>query len=141
MYIKQKRSQRYKHAMVQSFIVTLAVALGIEIAGIIQQDYWKVFTLEYTLVFSACFILASFYSWLNTRSNLECMVNKKGVAILRDQVNHAFSWRDVVKLKRPSLLTPRWIFKLKDGNKFKVQATLFSKSDLRAFKLEINKHF
>ena len=141
MYFKQKRSQRYKHAIVYSFIVTLAVALGIEISGILHQDYGKVFTLEYALVFSACFVLASFYSWSNTCSDLEFMINEKGVAIRRNQVNHTFSWGDVVKVKRPTLLTPWYIFKLKDGNQFKVQKALFSKADLNAFKQVINKHF
>jgi len=125
MYFKQTRSQRYKHAIVQSLMVTLAVALGIEISGILHHDYWKVFTFEYALVFSVCFILASLYTWLNTCNDLAFMVNKKGVAIHSNQANHAFTWGDVVKLKRPTLITPWWIFKLKDGNKFKVQTTLF----------------
>jgi len=140
MYIKQKRSQRYKHAIVQSFIVTFAVALGIEISGILHQDYWKVFTLEYVLVFSACFIFAWLYNWLNTSSDMEFMVNKRGVAILHNQVNRSFSWQDVANLKRPSLLTPWWRFTLKNGNNIKIQTACFKKVDLRAFEIEINKY-
>jgi hypothetical protein len=140
MNIKQTNAKRLKYATVNSLIVTFSVAIGSAISGIINNNYMKIFTLEYVIVFVICFITAAFFIWLMSKKNLEIDVNDNGMAINYDQGNQKFAWSDVEKIKRPSLLAPWWRFDLKGGKQIKVQTTVFDKPDSEALEQEIKKY-
>jgi len=140
MMIKQTKSQVIRYSFTNAFIVTFAVVLGTVLSGIFHQDYLKIFTLEYAIVFMSGFFAAAFLLWLTAKNNLEINVDESGLTMKYDQEKDSFSWNEVDNIKRPSLLFPRWLFLLKKGNSIKVQVNIFSQSQSRSLNKKIQKY-
>jgi len=140
MMVKQTKYQVIRYSFTNAFIATFAIVLGTVLSGIFHQDYIKIFTFEYAIVFISGFFAAAFLIWLTAKRDLEINIDKCGLTVKYNQENNTFSWNDVANIKRPSLLFPRWLFLLKKGNAIKVQINIFNKSQSRLLNMEIQKY-
>jgi hypothetical protein len=124
-----------------SLSVTLAVALGTEISGIIHQNYLKIFTAEYAFVFSICFVVSAFFLWITSSRNYQIKLDEKGMQIVDEEISKSLSWDEVKNVYRPTLLKHWWSFELNQGDKIKLPIKKFTKLQQKDLEKEISKFF
>jgi hypothetical protein len=141
MVIIQKKMQVIRHSLTKALLITVGIAAGSEISGMIHQNYFKIFNLEYALVFSICFLVSAFIVWITASRNYQIQLDNKGIQIVNEAATQSFQWDEVKKLSRPNLLRACWTFSLKQGGKIKLLAGRFDKPQRIALAREINNRF
>jgi hypothetical protein len=139
--IIQNNTQVFRHSLTKGLLVTLGIAVGIEISGIIHQNYLKIFSLEYALVFFGCFLLAAFATWITTSRKYQVKLDDMGMQIISEETSRSFRWDEVKTLHRPNFLRDWWTFTLKQGGKVKLMVAGVDKSQRIALAREINNRF
>jgi hypothetical protein len=139
--IIQNNTQVIRHSLTKALLITLGILAGIEISGIIHQNYLKIFSLEYALVFLGCFLLAAFAAWITTSRKYQINLDDFGMQIINEEVSTTFRWDEVKALHRPNLMKDWWTFNLKQGGKVKLVVAGIDKPQRIALAREINNRF
>jgi hypothetical protein len=141
MVIVQQKIQVIRLSLTKAFLITFGLVAGIEISGILHQNYLKIFTWEYAVVFLLCFLASAFMVWVTTSRNYQIHIDDRGLQIVDETTTQSFQWDEVKKLQRPNLLRDWWAFHLKQGGKLKLLAGRLDKPQRLALTREINNRF
>jgi hypothetical protein len=141
MVIRQNKSQVIRYSLIYSLTVTLAVALGTEISGIIHQNYLKIFTPEYALVFFICFVVSAFLLWITSPRNYQIKLDEKGIQIINEEISRSLNWDEVKNIYHPTLLKHWWSLELNQGDRIKLPINRFTKLQQIELKKQINEFF
>ena len=139
MVFNQDKGPVVRYSLTNALTVTLAIALGMEISGIIHQNYLKIFTSEYAVVLSISFFISVFLLWLTSSRNYEIKIDENGVQIIDEENSRSINWDDVKKLHPPTFFRHWWLFELKQGEKVKLLVHRFSRQQRFSLASEINK--
>ena len=140
MMIKQNKSQVIRYSLTNSLTATLAIALGMEISGVIHQNYLKIFASEYALVLSICFVVSAFLLWITSSRKYQIKLDEEGVQIIDEENSRSFNWDEVKNIYHPTLIKHWWSFELNQGEKIKLRINKFSSQQQTALTIEINNH-
>lgn len=140
MVVQQSALHRNQRIAAKTLYIILMIAVAVEVYGILyDNDYLKVFTLEYGIVFVAGFVLAFTFVWLTAKRNIRILISNSYLEISHDEDTIRIAWRDVKKIKQPSLLRSHWLFELKQGRTIRIPENYFSKKQRKQLKTYINR--
>jgi hypothetical protein len=133
MVVQQSATQRNRRVASKALYATLGLALCTEIYGLLHQQQLRFLTLEYSLLYATSFILAFTFIWLTAKRNMQIIVSQSGLEISHDEDVVRFAWREVKRMKQPSLLRRYWLFELKNTKRIKVTSQYFSRTQRKQF--------
>lgn len=133
MVVQQSATQRNRRVASKALYATLAMALCTEIYGVSHQQQLRFLTLEYSLLYATCFVLAFTFIWLTAKRNMQIIVSQSGLEISHDEDVVRFAWREVKRMKKPSLLRRYWQFELTNTKRIKITSQYFSRTQRKQF--------
>lgn len=133
MVVKQSAIQRNQRIAAKTLYVTLGVACGSEIYGILHQQDLRILTMEYSIVYATSFVLAYTFVWLTAKRNVQISATQTGLEISHDEDVVRFAWIDVKRIKQPAILRRYWLFELKNTKRIKIANYYFSRTQSKQF--------
>jgi hypothetical protein len=133
MVVQQNTAQRNRRITARALYATLGVACGSEIYGLFHQQYLRILTVEYGLLYATSFVLAFTYVWLTAKRNVQISVTQAGLEISHDEDVVHFAWHDVKQAKQPAIWRRHWLFELKNTRKIKISTHYFSRKQIQQF--------
>lgn len=133
MVVQQSALQRNQRIAVKALYATLGIACGSEIYGLLDQQYLRILTIEYNIVYATSFVLSFTFVWLTAKRNVQISIAHTGLEISHDEDAIQFSWNDVTRLKQPTILQRHWLFELKNTKRIKIHTHYFSRQQTQQF--------
>jgi hypothetical protein len=133
MVVQQSATQRNHRIAARALYATLGVACGGEIYGLLHQQYLRILTIEYSLLYATSFVLAFTFVWLTAKRNVQISITHAGLEISHDEDVIRFTWHDVKRAKRPAMWRRYWLFELNNTRKIKIATHYFSRKQVRQF--------
>ncbi|MGD8593870.1 MAG: hypothetical protein PVF82_13610 [Gammaproteobacteria bacterium] len=133
MVVQQSTTQRNQQVAARALYATLGIACGSEIYGLFHQQYLRILTVEYGLLYATSFVLAFTYVWLTAKRNVQISVTQAGLEISHDEDVVRFAWQEVKQTKQPAAWRRHWLFELNNTRKIKISTHYFSRKQIQQF--------
>ena len=133
MVVEQSTTKRNQRIAAKSLYATFGIACGIEIYGLVEQQDLLILTIEYSIMYTASFVLAFTFVWLTAKRNVRIAIADRGLEISHDEDAVRFAWHEINRVKPPSLLRRYWLFELKNTKRIKIHTHYFSRQQCRQF--------
>lgn len=134
MVIQQSTAQRNQRIAANALYATIGLACGSELYGVFHQQYLRILTLEYSIVYATSFVLAYTFAWLTAKRNVQISITQSGMEISHDEDGIRFAWHEVKRVKQPAVLRRHWLFELTNSKKVKVSTHYFTKKQVKQLK-------